>query len=102
MRSIQQKETYYINVKERDSGQEIGCIQISTRTRVTERDALQSPFLPNRDTITDKPPSSEHIWCSGGHFAKRVAFGLIRGKRDHYCRQCRAEQQAKWRETRRR
>lgn len=53
------------------------------------------------DFITEQAPTKEHVWCSSGHWGKRATFGTVKGKRDYYCRTCRAEQQARWRATRR-
>lgn len=102
MRSIQQKETYYINVKERDSGQEIGCIQISTRTRVTERDALSPASKGNPyHVVADTRPSLDYFLCNGcGEYVHRHGFTPDKRNRDgidYVCKSCRAEQRARHR-----
>jgi hypothetical protein len=104
MRTIRQNGTSFISVKMHNTTDASGLfIQKSTKIRTTEQEATSSPSIGwQQHYVTDQPPSPEHEWCSAGHWARRSTFGVVKGKRDYYCRQCRAEQQAKWRASQRR
>lgn len=105
MRSIHQHGTTFISIPRKSDDKDCGSvIHKSKSERTTENDALRSPYMPDngKDFIVDRPPSphASYRWCSGcnswvkpGGFGKdeQSADGL-----DHYCRDCRKQQERKW------
>ncbi len=100
----EERDVYTVNVKERDSGQDIGCIQISTRTRTTEKEALSPATRGNpHHVISDTRPSLDHFLCNScGEYVHRRGFTPDKRNRDgidYVCKSCRAEQRQRQRRT---
>ena len=92
MRVIRNSGSSFISVRARNSASDVGVIQKSTTPRVTEIEALESAYMPNRETVTDQPPGDGYLWCSHCGWRKAYHFGENSARKsgyDNYCKECR-------------
>lgn len=108
MRSIHQHGTDYISIPRKSDDSDCGSVIYKSKSvRTTERDALSSPNIPSHDldlVVRELRPSEHHRWCSGcNHWIRFEGFGKDADSSDgydHYCRDCRKDQQRRWSLTR--